>query len=229
MIWSATEGAEIAAGAGLDGADLGAGAGGAVEAGGLKPCVDMHGSVGHPLGQLEDTLGAVGTCGAGIELECRDIRQEYGHVEAVVDYGIRVANSGIWTGDAQDVAVDLGGDVGRDMTRPLGQQQVFGMEFPGGCLLVPTQSPILPVGFDEGVAGRLFLRLFSDTEEAEVDGLGQLCRELVDEGYLGTVLLLGRRAGIGGAVRVFLYLLSVEHHIYFVAPTAVLQSRGINL
>ena len=182
MIWSAAESAEIEAGAGLVGADLGAGAGGAVEAGGLKPGVDMHGSVGQLFWKFKGTLGAVGTCGAGIELECRDIRQEYGHVEAVVDYGIRVANSGIWTGDAQDVAVDFGGDVGRDMTRPLSQQQVLGAEFPGVCLLVPTQSPIVPVGFDEGVARRLLLCLFSDTKEAEVDSLGQLCRETVGEG-----------------------------------------------
>ena len=181
---SATECAEIEAGAGLVGADLGAGVGGAMEAGGLEPGVDMHVSVECApfFGQFKSALGAVGTHGAGVELERRDIRHEYGHIEAVVDYGIRVAYSGIRTGDAQDVALDGGGDVNRDMPRPLGQQQVFRAELPSGCLLVPTQSPIVPVGFDEGVAGRLLLCLFSDTEEAEVDGLGQLCRETVGEG-----------------------------------------------
>ena len=156
------EGAEIAAGTGLVGADLGAGAGGAVEAGGLEPDVDMQGGMSDaPLpGQIEGALGAVGAHGAGVE---------------------------------------------------------FGLL----C--------ILPIGFDEGVAGCLFLCLFSDTEEAKVDGLCHLRRELVDESYLGAVLLLRRRAGIGGTVGVFLNLLAVEHYIYLVAPTAVLQSVGINL
>ena len=47
-------------------------------------------------------------------------------------------------------------------------------------------------------------------------------------GLVGTDL----GAGAGGAVEavgVFLYLLSIEHHIYLVAPTAVLQSRRIYL
>ena len=50
MIWSATKGAEIAAGADLVGADLGAGAGGTVEAGGLEPDVDMLLRVGGCMG-----------------------------------------------------------------------------------------------------------------------------------------------------------------------------------
>ena len=231
MIWLATKGAEIAAGAGLVGADLGAGAGGAVETGGLEPGVDMQGGVGGaPLfGQLEGALGAVGAHGAGVEFGRLCIRQVEGHVEALVGHGIHVAKSGTGAGDAHKVALYFGSYAGRDMARPLGQQQPFGAELPGGCLLVPTQNPIVPVGFDEGVAGCLFLCLFSDTEEAQVDGLGQLRRETVDDGYLGTVLLLGGRAGVGGTIGVFLNLLAVEHNIYLVAPTAVLQSRGIYL
>lgn len=227
----AVECAEIAAGAGLVGADLGAGAGGAVETGGLEPDVDMQGGMGGaPLpGQLKGALGAVGAQRAGVEFGCLCIRQVEGHVEALVGHGIHVAKSGIGAGDAQEVALYFGSNDGRDMARPLGQQQPFGAEVPGGCLLIPTQSPILPVGFDEGVAGCLSLCLFSDTGEAEVDGLGQLRRELVDESYLGAVLLLRRRAGVGGTIGVFLNLLAVEHHIYLVAPTAVLQSRGIYL
>ena len=162
------EGAEIAAGAGLVGADLGAGAGGAVEAGSLEPDVDMHGGVGQLLGQLEGALGAVGAHGAGVEFGRLCIRQVDGHVEAVVGNGIHVAKSGTGAGDAQEVALDFGCNAGRDMARSLGQQQPFGAEVPGGCLLIPTQSPILPIGFDKGVAGCLFLCLFSDTEEAEV-------------------------------------------------------------
>jgi len=73
---SATECAEIAAGAGLVGADLGTGAGGTVEAGGLEPDVDMQGGMGDaPLpGQLEGALGAVGAHGAGVEFGCLCIR-----------------------------------------------------------------------------------------------------------------------------------------------------------
>lgn len=228
---SATECAEIEAGAGLVGADLGAGAGGAAEAGGLEPDVDMQGGVGGaPLfGQLEGALGAVGTHGAGVEFGRLCIRQVGGHVEAVVGNGIHVAKSGIGAGDVQEVALYFGSYDGRDMARPLGQQQPFGAEVPGGCLLIPAQSPILPVGFDEGIAGCLFLCLFSDTGEAEVDGLGQLRRETVDEGQLVAVFLLRRRAWVGGTVGVFFDLLAVEHYIYLVAPTAVLQSRGIYL
>ena len=64
FIWrSAMECAEIAAGADLVGADLGAGAGGAVEAGGLEPDVDMHVSVecAQLIGELKGTLDAIGT------------------------------------------------------------------------------------------------------------------------------------------------------------------------
>ena len=46
----AVECAEIAAGAGLVGADLGTGAGGAVETGGLEPDVDMLLRVGGCMG-----------------------------------------------------------------------------------------------------------------------------------------------------------------------------------
>ena len=97
---SAAESAEIAAGAGLVGADLGAGAGGAAEAGGLEPDVDMQGGVGQLLGKFEDALGAVGTHGAGVEFGRLCIRQVDGHIEAVVGHGIHVAKSGIRTGDA---------------------------------------------------------------------------------------------------------------------------------
>ena len=231
MIWSATKGAEIAAGAGLVGADLGAGAGGAVEAGGLEPGVDMQGGMSDaPLfGQLEGALGAVGAHRATIELHRGKVGHIDGHEELVVGDGMHIIKSCVRTGDAQEVAVYFGGDDGRDMARPLGQQQPFGAEVPGGCLFVPTQSPILPVGIDEGVARCLILCLFGDTEEAEVDDLGQLCRETVGEGQLSAMLLLGGRAGVGGTVEVLYDLLAVEHHIYFVASTAVLQSRGIYL
>ena len=84
------EGAEMAAGAGLVGTDLGAGAGGAVEAGGLEPGVDMHGGVECVpfFGQLKGALGAVGTHGTGIELDGRDVGLVDGHIEAVVGHGI---------------------------------------------------------------------------------------------------------------------------------------------
>lgn len=134
------EGAEIAAGAGLVGADLGAGAGGTVEAGGLEPDVDMQGGVGGaPLpGQLEGALGAVGAHGAGVEFGRLCIRQVEGHVEALVGHGIHVAKSSIRTGDAQEGALYFGSNDGRDMARPLGQQQPPGAELPGVCLLVPA-------------------------------------------------------------------------------------------
>lgn len=222
MIWSATKGAEIAAGAGLVGADLGTGARGAVETGGLEPCIDMHGSVGQLIGDLENALGTVGTQRTVIELECLDIRQVDGHIEAIVRHGTHVAKSGVGTGDAQEVALDLGSHLGRDMARTLCQLQVPGTESPRIRILIPTQGPVVPVGFDEGVARGLLLGLLGDTEEAEVDGLGQLRREAVGEGQLVAVFLLRRRAGVGGTVGVFLDLLAVEHYIYLVAPLAVL-------
>ena len=113
--------AEIAAEAGLVGADLDAGTAGAVEAGGLKPCVDMHGSMGGAkfFGEFERASGTVGTQGSCVELYVRDIGQVNGHVESFVGYGIRVAKSGVGTGDAQAVAIDFGGYVGRDVAWPL--------------------------------------------------------------------------------------------------------------
>lgn len=95
------EGAEVAAGAGLGGADLGAGAGGTVEAGGLEPYVDMQGGMGQLLGKFESALGAVGAHGAGVEFGRLCIRQVEGHVEAVVGNGIHVAKSGVGAGNAQ--------------------------------------------------------------------------------------------------------------------------------
>ena len=120
-VWSAMECAEIAAGAGLVGADLDAGTAGAVEAGGLKPDVDMHGSMGGAklFGELERASGTVGTQGSCVELYVRDIGQVNGHVEAIVGYGIRVAKSGVGTGDAQAVAIDFGGNIYRDVAWPL--------------------------------------------------------------------------------------------------------------
>ena len=66
----------MAAGAGLVGADLDTEASGTVEAGGLEPDIDMHGGVGGTqlIGGLESASGAVGTHGAGVELERLDIR-----------------------------------------------------------------------------------------------------------------------------------------------------------
>lgn len=221
--------AEVAAGAGLVGADLGVGAGGAVEAGGLEPGVEVGLGSAQLVGQLEGALGAVGAQGAGVEQESRYLGQVGGHIEALVGHGMGVGQPGVGAGDAQAVAVDFGGDAVGDMARPLRQQEAFGAECPGARLLVPAQGAIVPVGFDEGVAGRLVQGLFGDAREADVDGLGQLCREAVGEGQLGAVLLLRRSAWVGGAIELFLDLLAVEHHIDFVAPTAVLQSIGIYL
>ena len=63
------EGAEVTAGAGLVGSDLGFGAGGAVEACGEEPGIDMHRGTGgaHLLGELEGTSGTAVTHGAAIE------------------------------------------------------------------------------------------------------------------------------------------------------------------
>lgn len=171
-----TEGAEIAAGAGLVGTDLGVGAGGAVEVGGLEPGVDMHGGMGDtPLvGQLESALGTAAAHGTAIELERLDIRQVDGHIEALVGHGIRVVKSGIRTGDAQEVAVDVGSHIVWDIARPLCQQQSLRTEGPRIRILIPTQSSVVPVGFDKGVARSLYLCFFGDTIEAEIDGIGQL-------------------------------------------------------
>ena len=111
----------MAAGAGLVGADLDAEAGGTVEAGGLKPGIDMHGGVGGTklFGELERASGTVGTQGAAVELYVWGIWWVNGHVESFVGYGIRVAKSGVGTGDAQAVAIDFGGYVGRDVAWPL--------------------------------------------------------------------------------------------------------------
>lgn len=225
------EGAEVAAGAGLVGADLGAGAGGAVEAGGLEPGVYMHGGMGgvQLAGEFEGAPGAVGAQRASIERHRRYVGQIDGHEELVVGCGIPVIKPCVWTAEVQAVAVEHGGDALGDVARSLRQQEAFGAECPGARLLVPAQGAIVPVGFDEGVAGRLVHGLLGDAREADVDGLGQLCREAVGEGQLGAVLLLRRSAWVGGAVEIFLDLLAVEHHVDFVAPTAVLQSIGIYL
>ena len=218
------EGAEVAAGAGLVGADLGMGGGGAVEAGGAEPCVDMHDSRGgaQVLGEFEGALGTTVAHRASIERHSRNVGQIDGHEELVVRYGIHIIKSCVRAGDAQEVAVEFGSDAGRDMARPLSQQQLLGAELPQGSLLIPAHGTIVPVGFDEGVARGLDLYLFGGMGEADVDGLGQMRREAVGEGQLVAVFLLRRRAGIGRTVGVFLDLLAVEHYIYLVAPLAVL-------
>lgn len=63
------EGAEVTAGAGLVGADLGFGTRSVVETGGEEPGIDMHRGTGgaHLLGELEGTSGTAVTHGAAIE------------------------------------------------------------------------------------------------------------------------------------------------------------------
>ena len=100
---SATEGAEVAAGAGLVGADLGSGAGGTVEGGGLEPSVDMHGGreVTPLVGQLEGALGTTVAQGTLIEYKRRYIRQVDSHIETLVGHGMGVGQPGVGAGDAQ--------------------------------------------------------------------------------------------------------------------------------
>lgn len=166
--------AEVAAGAGLVGADLGFGGGGAMEAGGAEPGIDMHLGTGgaHLRGKLEGALGTVVTHGAAIETHRGKVGQIDGHEELVVGYGIHIIKSCVRAGDAQEVAVEFGSYAGRDMARPLSQQQLLGAELPQGSLLIPAHSTVVPVGFDEGVARCQALGLFGDTGEAEVDGFG---------------------------------------------------------
>ena len=81
----------MAAGAGLVGADLEAGVGGAVEVGGLEPGVDVGlGGVGC-VGELEGALGAVGAEWAGVEFECGEFGEVECYEELVVGRGVYVA------------------------------------------------------------------------------------------------------------------------------------------
>ena len=97
------EGAEIAAGAGLVGADLGTGAGGTVEAGGLEPDIDMHGGreVTPLVGQLEGASGTAAAQGTLIEYKRRYLRQVDGYIKALVGHGMGVGQPGVGTGDVQ--------------------------------------------------------------------------------------------------------------------------------
>lgn len=65
------EGAEVEAGAGLVGADLGFETRGAVVAGGLEPGVNMHVGMGQLVGELEGALGTMVAHGAAIEHQRR--------------------------------------------------------------------------------------------------------------------------------------------------------------
>lgn len=225
------EGAEVTAGAGLVGADLGTGGGGAVETGGAEPGVDMHRGTGgtHFLGELEGASGTVVTHRAAIERHRGKVGQIDGHEELVVGDGIPVVQPRVGTDDMQRVAFDLRSYACGDIPRTIGQQKALGTELPQGGLFVPAQGAIVPVGFDEGVAGTQGLCDFGDTGEAEVDGLGQQGRETVGKCQLGTVFLLSRCARVGRTVGVLLDLLAIEHHIYLVTTSAVLHPIGINL
>ena len=225
------EGAEVTAGAGLVGSDLGFGAGSAVEAGGAEPGVDMHRGTGgtYLIGELEGALGTMVTHRAAIERHRWKVGQIDGHEELVVGDGMHIIKSCVRTGDAQEVAVEFGSYAGRDMARPVGQQQLLGAELPQGGLLIPAHSTVVPVGFDEGVAGSMLLCLLGDTGEAEVDGLGQQGRETVGKCQLSSMFLLSRCARVGRTVEALLDLLTIEHHIYLVTTPAVLHPIGINL
>lgn len=168
------EGAEVAAGAGLVGADLDMGGGGAVEAGGAEPGIDMHQGTGgaHLRGKLEGALGTMVTHRAVIEHHRGKVGQIDGHEELVVGYGMHFIESCVRTGDAQEVAVEFGSYARGDMPRTIGQQKALGAELPQGTFLIPAQSTIVPVGFDESVARCQALGLLGDTGEAEVDGFG---------------------------------------------------------
>ena len=196
------EGAEVTAGAGLVGADLGFGGGGAMEAGGAEPGIDMHLGTGgaHLRGKLEGALGTAVTHGAAIELHRGKFGQIDGHEELVVGYGMHFIKSSVRTGDTQEVAVEFGSYARGDMARPVSQQQLLGAELPQGGLLIPAHSTVVPVGFDESVARCQALGLFGDTGEAEVDGFGQMGREAVGKCQLGAVSLLRRCTWIGWAV-----------------------------
>lgn len=108
------EGAEVTAGAGLVGADLGFGGGGAMEAGGAEPGIDMHLETGgaHLRGKLEGALGTLITHGAAIEHHRRYVGQIDGHEELVVGYGMHFIKSCVRTGSAQKVCVDWLGGIG---------------------------------------------------------------------------------------------------------------------
>ena len=101
------EGAEVTAGAGLVGADLGFCGGGAVETGGAEPGIDMHLGTGgaHLRGELKSALGTMVTHRAAIERHRGKVGQIDGHEELVVGYGMHFIKSSVLTGDAQDVAV----------------------------------------------------------------------------------------------------------------------------
>lgn len=225
------EGAEVATGAGLVGADLGFGTRSAMETGGAEPGIDIHQGTGgaHLRGELEGALGTTVTHRAAIEHNRWNVGQIDGHEELVVGNGTHIIKSCVRTGDAQKVAVESGSYAGGDMAWSLSQQQPLGTELPQGGLLIPAQGTIIPVGFDEGVARSQALDLFGGTGEADVDGFGQMGRETVGKCQLGSMSLLRRCTWIGGAVWVLYDLLAVEHHIYLVATLAVLQSIGIYL
>lgn len=193
---------EVTAGAGLVGADLGFGGGGAMEAGGAEPDVDMHLGTGgaHLRGKLEGALGTAVTHGAAIKRHRGKVGQIDGHEELVVGYGMHFIKSCVRTGNAQKVAVEFGSYARGDMPWTIGQQKALGAELPQGTFLIPAQSTIVPVGFDEGVARCQALGLFGDTGEADVDGFGQMGREAVGKSQLGSMSLLRRCAWIGWAV-----------------------------
>ena len=225
------EGAEVTAGAGLVGADLGFGAGGAVETGGAEPGIDMHRGTGgtHLLWELEGASGTMVTQGAAIERHRGKVGQIDGHEELVFGYGIPISQPRVGTGDMQRIAFDLHSHAIGDVSRPVGYQKALGTELPQGGVFIPTQGTIVPVGLDEGVAGCLLLCLLGDTGKAEVDGFGQMGREAVGKSQLGTVHLLCRCARVGRTIGGLFDLLAIEHHIYLVTTPAVLHPIGINL
>ena len=126
------EGAEVVAGAGLVGADLGFGGGGAMEAGDAEPGIDMHLGTGgaHLRGKLEGALGTAVTHRAAIETHRRKVGQIDSHEELVVGYGMHFIKSSVRTGDTQEVAVEFGSYARGDMPRTIGQQKALGAELP---------------------------------------------------------------------------------------------------
>ena len=85
------EGAEVTAGAGLVGADLGFGTRSAMETGGAEPGIDIHQGTGgaHLRGELKSALGTTVTHRAAVERHRLYVGQIDGHEELVVGDGIR--------------------------------------------------------------------------------------------------------------------------------------------